>query len=163
MELWIWAFAGGIIGTIIMDASAGWLAKLGMDTALGGLLGRWVSGFSAGRWVIDGKEELKTPESDSEERVGFVFHYLIGGGLVALLYPLWFTVSGMALPTNHIIGGAIFGLLSVLLTWLLQYPCFGFSWFGRNAPDGSNTVFAPTILHTAYGVGIGVTLQLAVA
>lgn len=160
MTLWLLAFAGGLIGTIFMDTGARWLAKAGLDGALGGLLGRWVIGFGQARWVIDGTEELQKPETTKEARVGFVFHYIVGGGVVALFYPLWFALSGMAIPTNHLIGGAIFGLISVLLTWFLQYPCFGFSWFGLKAPTGSSTIVAPAILHTAYGLGIGITMQI---
>ena len=42
MGLWIWAFVGGLVGTFVMDVGARGFAKLGVNDALGGLLGRWV-------------------------------------------------------------------------------------------------------------------------
>ena len=39
MELWIWAFVGGLVGTSVMDVGArGGLAKLGVNDALGSFL-----------------------------------------------------------------------------------------------------------------------------
>ena len=135
--IWLWAYIGGIAGTFIMDFGAKRFFMCGVNDALGGLIGKWVVGFSSGRFVIDGNEELKTPETLREQKIGKAFHYFIGGGGVALAYPLVFLLTGHVFPNNHIfghiLGGAIFGLTTVLLTWFLQYPCFGFSWMGRNA------------------------------
>jgi len=154
------AFVGGVAGTFVMDFGARRFGSIGINDALGGLLGRWVLGFRSGRFVIDGKSELRTPETNHEAKVGMVFHYIAGGGGVALLYPAFFLISDLPPPGNHIIGGAVFGLLSVLLTWLVQYPCFGFSLFGRNAPEGSTTTWPPAILHTAYGTTMGIVLHI---
>ena len=161
MSLWIWAFIGGLAGTAIMDFGTPRLARVGLDVALGGLLGRWVHGFAHGRFVIDGHRELESAESPAEARTAILFHYIVGGGVVALLYPLWFSVSGMALPASHILGGLLFGLISVALTWFVQYPCFGFGLFGLGAPAGSSTILAPALLHTSFGLGVGIVLQLA--
>lgn len=38
MELWIWAFVGGLVGTSVMDVGARGLAKLGVNDALGSFL-----------------------------------------------------------------------------------------------------------------------------
>ena len=44
MELWIWAFVGGLVGTFVMDVGARGFAKLGVNDALGGL-------FLAAGWL----------------------------------------------------------------------------------------------------------------
>ena len=160
MELWYWAFIGGLVGTLAMDIGARQLGRLGINDALGGLLGRWVLGFRQFRFVIDGNEELKTAETPQEANIGMIFHYVAGGG-VALIYPTWFALSGMATPDNHILAGLIFGLLSVGFTWFLQYPCFGFGFFGRRGPAGASTLLPPVILHSLYGLVIGVVLHTA--
>jgi hypothetical protein len=159
--LWIWTFVGGLAGTFVMDIGARNLGKAGINDALGGLLGRWVLGFPKGRFAINGENELKTPETTLEAKIGTAFHYIIGGGGVALLYPLFFEITNFALPGKHILGGTVFGLLSVSLTWFVQYPCFGYSVFGRGAPEGSTTTWPPAILHTAYGTTLGCVLQFA--
>ena len=158
MGLWYWSFIGGLAGTLAMDIGARQLGRLGINDALGGLLGRWVLGFRQFRFVIDGKEELKTAETAQEANVGAIFHYFAGGG-IALIYPALFTFSGVATPDNYILPGLIFGTLSVGLTWFLQYPCFGFGIFGRKGPEGASTLVPPVILHSLYGLVIGVVLQ----
>ena len=160
MELWIWAFIGGLAGTFCMDLGARRFASIGVNDALGGLLGRWVIGFAKFKFVIDGNRELTTPESPLESRLGTMFHYIIGGGGVALIYPTWFSFSGTTLPENHILPGLIFGILSVALTWFVQYPCFGFGVLGRNGPQRSHTILPPICLHSLYGLVIGTVLQL---
>ena len=162
MDLWIWAFIGGLAGTSAMDFGARQLGQLGVNDALGGLLGRWVIGFRQFRFVIDGNVELRTPETHRELKIGTAFHYIVGGGGVALMYPTWFAITGITLPENHMIAGLIFGVLSVGLTWILQYPCFGFGLFGRKGPKGASTILPPLLLHSVYGLGIGVVLQLAI-
>jgi len=160
MSLWIWAFIGGLAGTYAMDLGAGRFARAGINDALGDLLGRWVLGIRRGVFVIDGHVELQTPETDREAKVAKLFHYIVGGGGVALVYPAWFALTGLPAPENHILPGLTFGLLSVSLTWFLQYPCFGFGWFGRKGPEGSSTLLPPAILHTLYGLTMGVVVQV---
>lgn len=162
MELWIWTFAGGLAGTFIMDMGARRFVKAGVNDALGGLLGRWVIGFLSFKCFIAGHRELLTPETPQEKRVGIVFHYIVGGGGVALIYPAWFICTEFALPDNHIVPGFIFGLISVGLTWFLQYPCFGFGIFGRKGPKGCKTILPPLCLHTLYGGVVGIILQFRV-
>ena len=159
MALLVWAFVGGLVGTFIMDVGARGLAKLGVNDALGGLLGRWLVGFARFEFVIDGHKEMKSPKTLFESRLGVAFHYIFGGGGVALVYPAWFAYTDFAFPDNQIVPGLIFGALSVGLTWFLQYPCFGFGVFGRRGPEGSSTILPPIFLHSLYGLNIGVVLQ----
>ena len=161
MYFFLVAFIGGIAGTFVMDRGARRFSLNGVNDALGGLLGRWVLGFKHFNWVIDGHRELQIEETNYEKRIGSYFHYLIGGGCVALLYPLFFLLTGLTHPENHIFGGIVFGFFSVSLTWFLQYPCFGFGFFGKNAPLGSKTIIPPLILHTLYGLIVGIVIQYA--
>ena len=102
---------------------------------------------------------MKSPETLFESRLGVAFHYIFGGGGVALVYPAWFAYTDFSFPDNQIVPGLIFGALSVGLTWFLQYPCFGFGVFGRRGPEGSSTILPPIFLHSLYGLSIGVVLQ----
>ena len=163
MSFWLWSFIGGLFGTAVMDL-AGWpLRRLGVNDGLGGLLGRWVLGFRRFSFVIDGNLELDTAETIPEKIIGSLFHYAIGGGSVALVFPTFFVTTGIELPGNYIVAGLIFGVASVGLTWFLQYPCFGFRFFGQNAPRGASTIWPPALLHSLYGLGIGLVLQLAMS
>ena len=119
-QIWFWSFVGGIIATVIMDLGAVQFRRFDVNDGLGGLLGRWVLGFVKLEFFINGIVELETKESAKEAKVGFIFHYLVGGGIVALAYPAWFVITGISIPENHVFPGLIFGLISVGLTWFVQ-------------------------------------------
>ena len=73
-----------------MDVGAQGLAKLGVNDALGGLLGRWVVGFARSEFVTDGHKEMKSPKTLFESRLGVAFHYIFcwrgsGTGLSSLV------------------------------------------------------------------------------
>ena len=161
MDFWVWSFFGGIVATVVMDFASAQFRRFGISDALGGLLGRWVMEFKHLKFVIDGRVELETKETLKESRVGLIFHYLVGGGVVSLAYPAWFTFTGFDVPEVHVLSGLIFGVMSVSLTWFLQYPCFGFGLFGVNAPRGSSTILPPIILHSIFGLSLGLVLQVA--
>ncbi|MBT3917041.1 MAG: DUF2938 family protein [Rhodospirillaceae bacterium] len=159
--LWFWSFIGGLVGTVFMDFAVSLLRRAGISSGLEGLLGRWVIGFGFGRFVIDGHQERLTPPTDIEIFVGKWFHFVIGGGVVALGYPLWFAVSGQALPVSPLFGGIIYGIATLPLAWFVQYPPFGFGICGRKAPASAQPIFATVPMHLAYGLGLGLVLQFA--
>ena len=64
--LWLWAFIGGLIGTIFMDFAVSLLTRAGISSGLEGLLGHWVLGFPRGQFIIDGHQERLTPSTDLE-------------------------------------------------------------------------------------------------
>ena len=92
--------------------------------------------------------------------MGWAFHFLVGGGGVALLYAAFVHAAGFEVPTHHLWGGVIFGAATSLLPWLLLLPAFGWGWFGRRGPRGSNALLASTVSHIPYGLGVGVVMAL---
>ena len=69
----------------------------------GGLLGRWRVGFARFEFVIDGHKEMESPETLFESRLGVAFHYIFGGGGVALVYPTWFAYTDFTFPQTEFI------------------------------------------------------------
>ena len=92
--------------------------------------------------------------------MGWAFHFLIGGGGVALLYAVWLQAAGWTLPAHRLWGGVAFGAATSLLPWLLLLPAFGWGWFGRRGPRGSNALLASTVSHLPYGLGVGAVMAL---
>ena len=70
------------------------------------------------------------------------------------------SANGVNLPENHIFGGIVFGFFSVNLTWFCNIHALGLA-FGKNAPLGSKTIIPPLILHTLYGLIVGIVIQYA--
>jgi hypothetical protein len=79
---------------------------------------------------------------------------------VALLYPLFFLITGLPFPSNHWLGGILFGLTTSLLPWFILLPSFGWGIFGRCGPKGSNALLASTLSHIPYGLGVGAVITV---
>lgn len=162
MELLLWAFAGGLVGAVLIDITETVAARVGITSGVNiALVGRWFIGLFAGRMAHpDIRHSAPHPQ---EVKAGWVFHLLIGGGGVALLYPLSFVAAGAPLPVNHLLGGALFGLATSVLPWFILLPAFGWGVFGRKGPDGSNALLASTLSHVPYGLGVGGVMALGLA
>jgi hypothetical protein len=159
MEIFIWAFIGGIFGAVLMDITETYAAKLGVTSGVNvALVGRWFLGLLCGKFVYSNILEAKSVAH--EVKAGWLFHLLIGGGGVALLYPLFLLSVGFEFSVNHLWWGMLFGLLTSILPWFILLPSFGWGLFGRRGPQGSNALLASTLSHIPYGLGVGLIINL---
>lgn len=156
MEIFAWAFLGGIVGAVLMDVTETYAAKVGITSGVNiALVGRWFLGLLRGQFTHP--DILDSKPFSQEVRTGWVFHLLVGGG-VALIYPLFFQATGFPLPNDHLLWGMLFGLASSLLPWFVLLPSFGWGFFGRCGPQGSNALLASTLSHIPYGLGVGAVI-----
>lgn len=159
MEILLVAFIAGIIGSIFMDITELQLSKVGISSGVkGAYIGRWFHGILAG--VFMHQDISKTKPIENEERIGQLFHFIIGGGAVALLYPVFLYVIGLEASTNHLVLGSVFGLLTSLFPWFILMPSFGWGVFGSKTPFESKPIISPIISHVPFGFGIGLTFFL---
>lgn len=157
MEVLLWAYLGGIAGAVLMDIAEGLAGRAGITSGVSvALVGRWFLGLRRGQWR---HRDIRAPAAQpGEVAAGWVFHLCIGGGAVALFYPLSFWLGGLALPDNHLWGGLLFGLATCLLPWLVLLPAFGWGLGGRRGPAGSNALLASVLSHIPYGLGVGAVM-----
>lgn len=161
MEIWIWAFFGGIIGAVSMDITEFYTARIGIHSGVNiALIGRWALGLLSGQLMHT--NILESEPLPGEVRAGWFFHFLIGGGGVALVYPLFFYSTGLSISHNPLIGGLLFGFATSLLPWLVLMPSFGWGTFGRRGPLGANALLASTLSHIPYGLGVGAVVAVGV-
>lgn len=158
MSLWVWSFIAGLVATWTMDQSGRLFGVLKLSHGMDGQLGRWVMGFGKGQFVIDARETF--PPQPGEGMAATLFHYLVGGGVVALGYPAALWVLNLS-PETHFIPAFIYGIATLILAWCVQYPAFKFGIFGSTAPDGVNNIAAPIVMHTAYALGLALVLTVA--
>ncbi len=159
MEILGWAFLGGIVGAVLMDITETYAAKVGVTSGVNiALVGRWFLSLLRGQFRHS--NILDSTASSYEVRAGWAFHFLIGGGGVALLYPPFFLLSGLPLPGNHLFGGLLFGLATSVLPWFILLPSFGWGVFGHRGPKGSNALLASTLSHMPYGLGVGAVIGM---
>ena len=159
MEIWLVAFIGGILGSIFMDITEAQLYKRGISSGVkGAYIGRWFYGILGGVFIH--KDIAKAKPINNEARIGQLFHFIIGGGAVALLYPVFLIIIGFETISNHLLLSSIFGLLTSVFPWLILMPSFGWGLFGTKAPAGSKPIISPIVSHIAFGLGIGATFML---
>jgi len=154
MEILFWAFLGGIVGAVLMDVTETYAAKVGITSGVNiALVGRWFLGLLRGKWIHS--NILDSAALPGEKRAGWAFHLIVGGGGVAMFYPLFFQATGQSLSNSHLLGGLLFGLATSFLPWFVLLPSFGWGLFGRRGPRGSNALVASTLSHIPYGLGVG--------
>lgn len=159
MNSFVLAYAGGIVGAVLMDITETLAARAGLTSGVNvALVGRWALGLLRGQWTH--ADIARSPVRPGEVRMGWAFHLLVGGGGVALLYAALLEATGWTLPAHRLWGGVGFGAATSLLPWLLLLPAFGWGWFGRRGPRGSNALLASTVSHLPYGLGVGAVMAL---
>jgi len=159
MNTFALAFLGGIFGAVLMDITETAMARVGIRSgAHVALIGRWFLGLMQGR--LAHADIQASPSRPREIGLGWAFHFLVGGGGVALVYPAVRLALGAPLPADPLLDGLLFGLATSVLPWLVLLPAFGWGWFGRRGPRGTNALLASPLSHIPYGLGVGVTMAL---
>ncbi len=159
MDSFVLAYAGGLVGAVMMDLTETLAARAGLTSGVSvALVGRWALGLLRGQWAH--ADIARSPARPGEVRAGWAFHFLVGGGGVALLYALVLQAAGPLQSAHRLWGGVAFGAVTSLLPWLLLLPAFGWGWFGRRGPRGSNPLLASLISHLPYGLGVGAVMAL---
>ncbi len=102
---------------------------------------------------------MESSSLKNERAVGWIIHYFIGGAL-ALTYPAVFLVLNIAIPTNNLIPGLIWGFVTVLWPWFFLYPGFGWGLFGARSPRNVRPLLSAAVEHSIYGLGLGMVLNL---
>lgn len=159
MIAYMLAYCGGLVGAVLMDITESLAARAGLTSGVSvALVGRWALGLLRGQWAH--ADIARSPVQSGEVAAGWVFHFLVGGGGVGLLYALWLQGAGWTLPVHRLWGGLAFGAVTSFLPWLLMLPAFGWGWFGRQGPPGSNALLASAVSHLPYGLGVGAVMAL---
>lgn len=159
MELILPLYLAGLIGSVGMDLISPLADRLGYRTGVTmPLIGRWFVGMFSGHFHHDDIRQATIHRR--ENLVGWLFHYFVGGGAVALLFLVVIWVGDYStLPLNPL-PWIIFGLLTSFLPWLLLMPSYGWGWFGHRGPRGTKPLIASSLNHLGYGFGLWVAVSL---
>ncbi|NOR51932.1 MAG: DUF2938 family protein [Gammaproteobacteria bacterium] len=152
-------YISGLVGTIVMDLISPLASHFGIRTGVTiSLVGRWFIDLLAGK--LNHHDIRHSSAYTMEDAAGWIFHYLIGGGVVAQLFAPWLWFSSTMVLPDSILPYILFGLATSTLPWLLLMPSFGWGLFGIRAPEGCKPLIASPINHMAYGIGIWVGISL---
>ena len=159
VDFWAVVFFGGLIGSVFMDVVEIFMGKVGLHSGVtGSHIGKWAYGLLRGKIVHADIEA--TPHVKNELKIAFVFHYVVGGGGVALAYPVMLYIIGISNQPDHILPAIFYGLLTCALPWFVLMPSMGKGIVGRKMRLKASPITAPILSHLAYGFGLGLTLNI---
>ena len=140
----------GLGATLFMDACALLLKRaFGVPLANYCLVGRWLGHMPQGTFA-HGSIAAASPKR-SECMVGWCAHYVIGA-LYGLLFVGLVSTGWLARPT--LLPALVFGIVSVLVPYLIMQPSFGLGIAASKTPQPAVARLRSLMAHTAFGVGL---------
>ena len=119
------------------------------------IVGRWAIGLLTGGQLVARDLELQ-PNRRNELGVGWLVHYLIAvvyAAIFMLLMRANILAAGFA-------DGLRFGVFSVVVPWLFFLPCLGKGVMGRLTPNPLLVCALALMMHSIFGVAIGLGFSL---
>jgi hypothetical protein len=139
----------GCGATLVMDAWAALLRRLGVATLDYALLGRWIAHLRHGRWFH--ASIARAEPARGERLIGWFAHYSIGVGFAALLLATF----GLDWARSPTLGPALFiGIVTVLAPWLVLQPALGAGIASSKTPAPVFNAFKSLLTHTVFGLGL---------
>jgi Protein of unknown function (DUF2938) len=114
-----------------------------------GLLGRWLSSLTRGRFHHD--TIAASPPVQGERMIGWTAHYLIGIAFAVVLLAIW----GLDWARHPTIGPAlIVGIGSVAAPFLVMQPGMGMGIAASRTPRPAAARVQTLVTHAIFGVGL---------
>ena len=113
------------------------------------LVGRWFCHMPEG--TFRHASIAAAPQRHSECTVGWIAHYVVGV-VYALMLVLLVSGSWLAHPT--LLPALLFGVVTVLVPFLLMQPSFGFGIAASRTPNPTQARLRSLMAHTSFGVGL---------
>ena len=119
----------GIVTNLVIDIWAVILSTiLKLPTTNWSMVGRWCAHLRTGQFIHRPISQSKPVKS--EQTIGWLFHYIIGIGYAYLYVILMvFIVSN----DPFLISAIIYGLVTLIVPWLVLQPALGLGLFARLA------------------------------
>lgn len=150
-------FLTGIGATLVMDLWGLLLRRVygvsGLDYRL---VGRWLGHMARGQFRHDGIG--RSAPVAAEAALGWAAHYGIGIGFAAILVAATAGQGWLQAPT--LLPALGFGLVSVVLPYVVMQPAFGLGIAGARSPDPTATRLRSLITHLVFGLGLYLAASL---
>jgi hypothetical protein len=144
------AVAVGFGATLFMDLWALFLKRaFGIPSANVCLVGRWFCHMTEGKFMH--ASIANASQKSFECVVGWIAHYVIGA-VFALALVAIVSVSWLAQPT--LLPALLFGVVTVLVPFLIMHPSFGLGVAASKTPNPTQARLRSLMAHTVFGVGL---------
>ncbi len=146
----------GLGATILIDLWALLLRRgFGIPSLDYCLLGRWLLHMPGGTFVH--RSIAAAPPRPHECTAGWVAHYSIGVAF-ALMFVLF--VSGTWLERPTLLPALVFGIVTVLVPFLVMQPSLGLGIAASKTPKPGQARLKSLMTHTIFGVGLYLSAAL---
>jgi hypothetical protein len=140
----------GLAATLFMDLWALFLNRaFSIPSGNYCLVGRWISHMPEGKFMH--ANIATASQKRSECAIGWIAHYVIGIvyalALVALVSTNW-----LARPS--LLPAILFGIVSVLVPFLVMQPSFGLGIAASKTPDPTKARLRSLMAHAVFGFGL---------
>jgi|SRR5688572_19317288 len=149
-SFFVGAVVVGLGATLFMDLCALFLKMaFGIPSASYCLVGRWIAHMPDGTFMH--ANIASAPSKRAECAVGWTAHYAIGA-MYALVFVAFVSSRWLAHPTFF--PAIIFGIVSVVVPYLIMQPSFGLGIAASKTPHPTQARLRSLMAHTAFGVGL---------
>ena len=140
----------GVVATMVMDFW-GVLRKplFGMPVVDYRLVGRWLAQLARGRFQHE--SIVRSPAVSSEVALGWAGHYLLGIAFASAFLVIVGT-DWIRAPTP--VPALIFGLITVLVPFLVMQPSMGMGVAASRTPRPSAARIQSLLTHAVFGAGL---------
>lgn len=139
----------GVGATAVLDGWVWLLHRMGVPNTGLALVGRWFGHLARGRMAH--ASISKASPVAGEAALGWVVHYAVGaafsGALLGLVGVAW-----LREPT--LLPALSFGLVTVLLPWLVMQPAMGAGLAASRAPNPWSQRARSLANHAVFGIGL---------
>ena len=149
----IWAAAVGLGATFLMDIWALLVNRaFNIVPANYCLVGRWFCHMPLG--VFTHASIANASKRPLECAVGWIAHYVIGA-VYAVLFVAIVSADWLIRPT--LVPAVLFGVVTVVVPFLIMQPSLGMGIAAAKAPSPTEARLKSLMAHTAFGVGLYVS------
>ncbi len=147
----------GVGATLFMDVCALLLNRtFSVPVANYCLVGRWLRYMPEG--VFMHASSAAAPRKPAECVVGWAAHYVLGAVYALVLVAI---VSGSWLAQPTFVPAILFGVVTVLVPYLIMQPAFGLGVAASKTPHPGQARLRSLMAHTAFGLGLYVSAVCA--
>ena len=150
MEFLVQVIFIGVVATMAIDIWAVILNKgFKLPTTNWGMVGRWFGHLPSGKYIhspISSSEKIRF-----EHAIGWGLHYAIG---IVYAYLYLLVVFYVVKDEPSLITAMTFGLLTVLVPWLVLQPGLGLGFFAKLTDKPSTVRVINLSMHAIFGVAL---------
>ena len=114
------------------------------------IVGRWTIGLLTNGQLIVRDLELR-PNMRNELGVGWLVHY----GIAIAYAAIFMLLMKANILAAEFADGLLFGVVSVVVPWFFFLPCLGKGMMGRLTPNPPLVCALALMMHSIFGVAIG--------